>query len=94
MGHKTHVALWLTAGFALFGGLFTSYTAPKFLTWYFDPPAQFGINCVAPIEWALTRLLWAQFTGIFMGAVIGLLIFYFWMKRQHPKAHVTPPQTM
>jgi len=88
MGQKAHIALWLVAVFALLGGLFTTYTAPKFLTWYFDPPAQFGINCVGPIDWALTRFLWAQATGIILGAIAGLVIFYFWIKRQRTKTPV------
>ncbi len=88
MEHKPHVALWLVAVFALLGALLSTWIAPKFITWYFDPPAQMGFNCVAPIEWALTRFKWAQTAGIVVGGFVGFSVFITWIRKKKP--HVKP----
>ncbi len=55
------------------GGLFTSWLAPKVIAWYFDPPAQFGVNCKSSIEWALSRFQWSQFIGTLVGITLGFV---------------------
>ena len=76
MKQKSHALLWFTASCALLGALLSTWLAPKCIAWYFDPPAQFGVSCVGPIEWAMSRLRAAQVMGIIIGGVAGLLLFY------------------
>jgi len=74
--------LWFTGIGATLGALLTTWLAPKVIAWYFNPPAQFGFNCVAPIEWALLRLQWAQVAGIGMGGIVGILAYFFLYKKR------------
>jgi hypothetical protein len=59
---------------ALFGAVLTTWLAPKVIVWYFEPPAQYGFNCKAPIEWSLQHFQITQLVGIFGGALIGLTL--------------------
>jgi hypothetical protein len=59
---------------AVIGAVLTTWVAPHVIVWYFDPPAQFGFNCRAPIEWSLKRFQISQMVGIVLGAIGGLTL--------------------
>ncbi len=80
--------MWLVVTGAFVGGVTTTWLAPKVIAWYFNPPAQFGFNCVAPIEWALTRLQWAQAIGTVAGAVLGLMLYLAFAKRRQQEPNL------
>lgn len=65
--------LWLSISGALVGGLLATWLAPKMIVWYFDPPAELGFSCRAPIEWSLKRFQISQLVGIFFGGLLGLI---------------------
>ncbi|MBI4405348.1 MAG: hypothetical protein HY537_14385 [Deltaproteobacteria bacterium] len=80
--------IWsLMVGAGLGTGI-AAWIAPKFIAWYFEPPAQYGISCKAPIEWALHRLLLAQIWGAVIGAACAIVITFlvFRRKNSHPEA--------
>lgn len=87
---------WRVVGIAVVGMFagagVASWLAPKVIAWYFDPPAQFGISCREPIEWALKRLQTAQAVGSLVGAVASVLIFLWARKRLQSRvdAHLPP----
>ncbi|MCC7441739.1 MAG: hypothetical protein IT285_08900 [Bdellovibrionales bacterium] len=64
----------LTLIFAILGGLLSSYSAPKAIAWYFEPPTEIGINCRPATEWAMEKLVYAQAGGILLGGIIGLAL--------------------
>lgn len=72
---KKSWAGWAISGGAVVGGILTTWLAPSAIAWWFKPPANIGINCSEPIEWALHRLQWTQLAGILFGALIGLIIY-------------------
>ncbi len=82
-------AIWLVPTFSLLGGFLAVWLAPKVIAWYFDPPAQFGFNCRAPIEWALSKLQLSLIVGISMGAVLGIVLATVW--NAHQKRQLPPP---
>jgi hypothetical protein len=78
-------ARWLAVVGALLGAVLSTWIAPKMIAWYFSPPANMGINCVDPIQWALGKLQIAQIVGVVLGALLGL-VAYFLRFRQRPAA--------
>jgi hypothetical protein len=84
--HPAKRALWLTVVGALVGALLSTWVAPKMIAWYWTPPAQMGITCVEPINWALNKLQIAQAVGIGLGAVAGIAAFFAWFKKKAAKA--------
>lgn len=82
-------AVWLVPTFSLLGGFLAVWLAPKVIAWYFDPPAQFGFNCRAPIEWALAKMQYSLLAGILAGAVLGIVLASVWFA--HQKRQVPPP---
>lgn len=73
---KRAVWFWCLVIGAGFGGMTASWIAPKAISWYFNPPAGFGVSCQAPIDWALQRLQWAQLGGSVIGAAVGLAAYF------------------
>lgn len=67
---------------ALLGAVLTTWLAPKVIVWYFEPPAQYGFNCRAPIEWSLHHFQVTQIVGIVLGGLIGLLLGFTILKRK------------
>lgn len=59
---------------SVFGGLATTWLAPKVIAWYFTPPIEMAINCKVPIEWALRKLQIAQLFGTLGGAALFLVL--------------------
>ena len=82
MKQKSHSMLWFMASFALVGALLSTWLAPKVISWYFNPPAQFGVNCVGPIEWAMNRFCNAQIAGIVIGGIVGFLLFHSFFRKR------------
>jgi len=68
----------------LFGGLLGSlaaaWIAPGIITWYFQPPVQFGVSCTEPIQWALSKLQMAQGIGFGFGGLLGVVLFWLVVK--------------
>lgn len=62
---------------AAIGQSLVVWLAPKYLVWYFAPPAPMGFDCTVPISWALSRMQSALVVGLIMGAVVGLIGAYF-----------------
>lgn len=79
---KRKTWVWMVLAGAFVGGALTTWLAPKVIAWYFEPPAQFGFNCVAPIDWALTRMKWSQAIGSVSGAILGLVLYFSFAKRR------------
>jgi hypothetical protein len=82
MKKRSHIILWFVAVSALCGAVLATWLAPSLISWYFAPPAQFGVNCLGPIEWALSRFRWAQLVGAALGAILGLVLSYYWTVRR------------
>jgi hypothetical protein len=57
---------------ALIGAALSSYFAPKFIGWYFEPPVEIGVNCRPAVDWSLHKLQYAQLGGALIGAILGL----------------------
>jgi hypothetical protein len=71
--------------FGLLGGVVAGWVAPKMIGWYFTPPVNIGINCTAPIDWALSHFQMAEMAGIIIGAIVGLVIFILFRKSRRPE---------
>jgi len=84
--------IWLVPIGALGGGFLATWIAPKVIGWYFEPPAQFGFNCRAPIEWALNKMMWSQGVGFVAGALGGLVIYVTLARRQRARSAEHAPQ--
>lgn len=74
VNQKSSRTLWLVVSGALLGAVLTTWLAPKVIAWYFEPPAQYGFNCRAPIEWSLQHMQISQIVGIVVGAILGLVL--------------------
>ena len=83
--------LWLAGLGAAVGGFLATWLSPKMIAWYFSPPVDFGINCRAPIEWALRRFQWAQFSGLCLGALTGIILGLL-LKKRSPA--IEPPRVV
>ncbi len=59
---------------SVFGGITTSWLAPKAIAWYFKPPIDTPVSCAVPIEWALHKLQLAQLLGTLGGAILFLVL--------------------
>lgn len=79
---------WVLGTGGLIGGVLATWLAPGTIQWYFTPPAQFGFNCAAPIEWALQRFQWAQAGGIVAGVIIALLVYLKFRKSDGPSGQM------
>jgi hypothetical protein len=67
---------------ALLGAVLSTWLAPKIIAWYFTPPAQIGLTCVEPIQWALGKLQVAQAVGLILGAAAGIFAYFSLFKRK------------
>jgi hypothetical protein len=76
------LALYFALGGACVGTALTAWLAPQMIKWYFTPPVETGINCSAPIAWALSRLQWAQLWGVVLGAAVGFVVYGFVQRRR------------
>jgi hypothetical protein len=76
------LALYFALGGAGVGAVLTIWLAPRMIMWYFTPPVETGINCSAPIAWALSRLRWAELWGVIVGAAVGLVVYGFVQRRR------------
>ena len=55
------------------GVVLSSWLGPKVLLWWFEPPADIGINYRPAIEWAMNRLVWIQIVGVSLGLILGIM---------------------
>jgi len=55
------------------GVVLATWLGPKVLLWWFEPPADIGINYRPAIEWAMNRLVWIQIVGIGLGLILGIM---------------------
>ena len=78
---RSYLLLWLMAAFGLLGNVLATWLAPKFIAWYFNPPAQVGFSCVEPIQWALSRFRAAQFWGLGLGVLLGVVVYFLVRRR-------------
>ncbi len=76
--------IWSLIVGGLSGELLVMWLVPKYITWYFDPPVEMGFSCTEPIRWALNRLVLAQFIGLGVGAIGGLLVLFLLRSRSAP----------
>ena len=88
---RMNLALAMTVIGALIGGLLASWLSPKVIAWYFRPPAQIGLNCSEPIEWALGKMQVALGVGIVAGAVAGIVLYSVFARRRSAKAAGATP---
>jgi len=72
----------MMAFFGLVGCVLAAFVAPRFIVWYWNPPADMGFNCVKPIEWSLHRLQLAQLVGLGAGVLFGLFLFLAFRRRR------------
>jgi len=56
------------------GVVLATWLGPKILLWWFEPPADIGINYRPAIEWAMSRLVWIQIGGVSAGLILGLIV--------------------
>ncbi len=52
----------------LIGFAFSSWLAPKAISWYSEPPYSMGVNCTPAIDWALGKVVIFQVIGVLLGA--------------------------
>jgi hypothetical protein len=76
MERKFHRFLWMMALGALLGAVASTWLAPRVIAWYWNPPAEMGINCLAPIQWSLRKLQLAQLVGITGGGILGTVLYF------------------
>ncbi len=72
MNRKTF--FWSVLLGAVLGQSLAMWLAPKYLVWYFVPPAPTGFDCTPPIAWALSRMQVALLVGIAAGAIGGVAL--------------------
>jgi LPXTG-motif cell wall-anchored protein len=65
------------------GGSLATWIGPKWISWYFTPPVEFGVSCTAPVEWALARFQWVQFYGIVGGVALTLALYFIFRKKRN-----------
>lgn len=81
---------WFLAVGGVIGGALATWLAPNIISWYFDPPAGFGVSCKEPIVWALKRLQYAQLAGIAFGALLSVLLFFRFRTKKDPNEQTLP----
>ena len=60
----------------LIGFAFSSWIAPKAISWYSEPPYAMGVNCTPAIDWALSKIVICQVVGMLLGALaLGMISF-------------------
>jgi hypothetical protein len=67
------IAFWSILAGATVGQSLVVWLGPKYLVWYFTPPAPTGFDCSAPITWALSRMQSALLYGLVIGAIAGVV---------------------
>jgi hypothetical protein len=67
------------------GAILATWLGPKILGWYFEPPADIGINYRPAIDWAMRRLIWFQIAGIVLGFVGGIVLGFLTRKKEDPR---------
>ncbi len=82
MSFKTIIRFLIVGG--LVGGMLSTWLAPKVIAWYFSPPVAFGVTCTDPIKWAMARLQFAQLAGTIGGAILFLLLYFAFRRRENP----------
>jgi hypothetical protein len=67
------LSIYASIGIVL-GVVLATWLGPKVLLWWFEPPADIGINYRPAIEWAMNRLVWIQIVGSAAGLILGLML--------------------
>ena len=75
--------LALAFGLGLAGDLAAIFIGPKMIHYWFEPPVQSGanaaFNCTGALDYGIQRLitlqLWGTAFGIFIGAIIAVLLW-------------------
>jgi hypothetical protein len=88
---KTALIFMLTG--ALVGVLVASFLVPPMLSWYTSPgglpqgaQVQAVVQIPEVIRYATSRLLWGQFVGGSIGALLGLVVSVMLRRKGHPVA--------
>lgn len=68
--NKKYLVWSLILGAAV-GQSLVIWLGPKYLNWYFTPPASMPFDCSAPVTWALARMQSALMWGVVLGALTG-----------------------
>jgi uncharacterized membrane protein len=84
--------LFLFGGALLGIGLF-AWISPKILSWYFSPPVDLALSCAPAVEWAIETYRKVMFTGLFLGVLVGGILFFALASRRSvvPGAQNVPP---
>lgn len=67
------VVFWAVVSGVVVGQSLVIWLAPRYLVWYFAPPAPTAFDCSVPVSWALSRMQSAIMYGTGVGALIGLI---------------------
>ncbi len=74
---------------ALVTAVFCTWICPIVLKLLFTPPVSFGTNCEPAAAWSMSKLIWTQFIGLLVGAVLGAVLIV----SRKPKGESAPKVT-
>lgn len=67
---------------ASLGTILAAWLAPRFISWYFEPPVDIGVNCRPAVDWGIQKYQWSQIGGLIAGSVAGLVLYFAFGRRQ------------
>lgn len=68
--------LWIFIIGGAIGSALMSWFGPPLITWWYNPPAEFGISCTPTVEWAMSKLKNFQLLGLILGGGLGMVIYF------------------
>lgn len=68
--------LWTVFIGSLLGAVLFAWLSPQIISWYFSPPADLTISCKPAVDWALETYRKVIFTGMLLGAMLAMILFF------------------
>ena len=75
---------------ALVGAVLFALFSPQVISWYFSPPAELAFSCKSAVEWGIEVFRKAMFTGMLLGAIAAVVLFFAARSWRKPAASSTP----
>lgn len=83
--------LMAVIGGGLLGAVLVAWFSPTLISWYFEPPVDFGVNCRPAVDWGLNVYRKSMLIGGGLGAIIGGLLILAFRERKRtspPSSHL------
>lgn len=81
-------------GFGLLGAILISFITPVVIKVLFTPPVSFGTNCEPAAAWSMEKLHLSEFTGMFLGMIVGLVLAIYFKKRKAASGNSAKPSSV